>query len=77
MNKYCNIISYPCKQTTESEDYYIVGRTHRGGRFYSEDMSYTEALKLIKTYYSIVDYFGGGVVELVKADQIQLKYNVD
>lgn len=52
------------------ENYYIVGRTFKGGRYYSENMTCENALAEIPKYVSVIDYFGGGTVELVKNESV-------
>lgn len=45
--------------------YYVIGRALCGGRFYSENVKdYDEAMILFDKYSAVVDYFGGGIVEL-------------
>lgn len=53
-----------------TENYYIVGRTFKGGRYYSENMTYENAVIEMSKYVSVVDYFGGGVVELVQNESV-------
>ena len=50
--------------------YYIVGRTFKGGRYYSENMADENALAEMPKYIGVVDYFGGGVVELVENESV-------
>lgn len=44
--------------------YFIVGRTLSGARFYSEDIEWEDTVDTFKDYKGMVNYFGGGVVEL-------------
>lgn len=45
-------------------DYFIIARTSTGARFYSENFGKDSISKYIKDYKSMVNYFGGGTVEL-------------
>ena len=45
--------------------FFVVGRTNTGGRYYSETVKdYDYAYHLYCLYSDLVDYFGGGIVEL-------------
>ena len=44
--------------------YYIIGRSLTGGRYYSEKLTYEDALAEMPKYIAVVNYFGGGVVDL-------------
>lgn len=44
--------------------YHIIGRTNTGSRHYSETLSLSKALDQFPLYCGVVDYFGGGTVEL-------------
>ena len=46
----------------------IVGRCNCGSRHFSEYMTYEQALAAMPKYVSVVEYFGGGVVELFDYD---------
>ena len=70
--KYCNDIVYN-KQIhgwvvdtcPNFPTYFIVGRGRTGCRFYSENMDYEDALSTMPKYIGTIEYFGGGVVELI------------
>lgn len=68
--KYANSIYYNAKYpylTTiaDAPVFSIVGRCHKGSRHYSENMNYEKALATMPKYVSVVEYFGGGTVELI------------
>lgn len=45
--------------------FFVVGRTNKGGRFYSETVdSYERAYNIFKSYKDMVAYFGGGEVQI-------------
>lgn len=45
--------------------FFVVGRTHTGGRFYSETVnSYNEVYHIFKLYKDMIAYFGGGEVQI-------------
>lgn len=71
MSKYMNIISYKpatvLADTAEKSLYFIVGRCLSGSRHYSENMCFPEVVKVIDKYRSVVDYFGGGTVDVYRA----------
>lgn len=60
------ISSYQQQYIVEMDDtqYYIIGRTNTGSRHYSETLTLGNALDLFPKYCGVVDYFGGGTVEL-------------
>lgn len=45
--------------------YYVNARTILGARFYSEPLILSEAFERFDEYKGMVDYFGGGSVELI------------
>lgn len=50
--------------------FFVIGRATCGGRFYSETTeNYREAYQLFSSYKSVVEYFGGGEVELVAVSE--------
>ena len=69
-NSYPETSTYTWTANPNIENCYIVGRTFKGGRYYSENMTFENALAEIAKYVSVVDYFGGGTVELVKNESI-------
>ena len=54
--------------------FYVIGRCSKGSRHYSKGMSYEDALAIMPKYISVVDYFGGGTVDLVNWDGVVLKH---
>lgn len=70
MVKYINV---PFNSTSlaialdEMDSYTIVGRCLSGSRHYSETLSWGEVEKEFNKYVAVVDYFGGGVVEVYSA----------
>ena len=57
-------------------NYTVVGRCLSGSRHYSENMTYEEALAAMPKYVSVVEYFGGGTVDLWENDNRILKTKV-
>jgi len=56
-----------------SKDYnwwFVVGHTINGGRFYSESFTnYSSAQHCYNEFKTLVDYFGGGYVELLNISE--------
>lgn len=73
MTKYTNAISYnPASLTVtlkkmKNSVYYIVGRCISGSRHYSESLTWDEVEKEFGKYVGVVDYFGGGIVDVYTA----------
>lgn len=76
--KYNNTISYqPLKiENPNEKNYFIRGICTCGGRHYSENMCYEDALAAMPKYVGVVEHFGGGVVELVEDEDKVLKYKI-
>ena len=74
--KYNNNISYHFVSKTfpDIPQFCIIGRCTCGSRHYSENMTYERALSMMPKYIGVVEYFGGGTVELVDNNGIVLKY---
>lgn len=71
-----NVINFYRLDINPNEvDYYIIGRTNAGGRYYSENMCYEDAIASMPKYAGMVQYFGGGTVELVRGETI-LKHKI-
>ena len=76
MAKYDNTITYnPSSCAIEikfdiCEDYYIAGVCLRGSRHYSEHMTYDKATREFPKYVSVVEYFGGGEVQLFRGEKL-------
>lgn len=50
--------------------YFVTAHTINGGRFYSETFSSSiEAMPIYNDYKNMVDFFGGGYVELFRIDE--------
>ena len=50
--------------------FFVIGRATCGGRFYSETTeNYKESYQLFSSYKNVVEYFGGGEVELVAVSE--------
>lgn len=49
----------------EDTDYFVVGRCTTGSRHYSESLTLSAAFEMFETYKGLVEYFGGGTVELI------------
>lgn len=68
MAKYTNVVSYnPTSLAVTLEEmntYNIVGRCISGSRHYSEPLTWGEVEEEFDKYVAVVDYFGGGVVEV-------------
>lgn len=66
--KYANTISYHPNLVTSflsDENYYIiVGKCLSGSRHYSEALNWNEVGEEFDKYIAVVDYFGGGIVEV-------------
>lgn len=53
----------------DSTKFFVVGRCTTGSRHYSELIfSFSESLEKFNLYKDLVDYFGGGTVELWAVD---------
>lgn len=48
----------------EKEEYFVAGLELAGGRHYSPSVPWEEACKLYDEYIAMINYFGGGIVEL-------------
>ena len=71
MAKYENVISYIPDSLTVAwgkTKYFIVGRCLSGSRHYSESVFWDEITELFDKYTAVVDYFGGGIVEVYCED---------
>ena len=71
MAKYENIVSYiPSSLAVawKESKYFIVGRCLSGSRHYSESVFWDEIIELLDKYVAVVDYFGGGIVEIYRED---------
>lgn len=69
MGKYVNVVSYnPTTTLTDTSEpmYFIVGRCLNGSRHYSENMCFSKVVKNVDKYRSVVDYFGGGTVDVYR-----------
>lgn len=67
MVKYANLISYdPITLTAEWEEpgYVIIGRCACGSRHYSETIPFEKVADMVDKYCGVVEYFGGGIVEV-------------
>lgn len=49
----------------DTTEYFVIGRCTTGSRHYSESLLLGDALNMFDVYCGLVDYFGGGVVDLV------------
>lgn len=49
----------------EDTEYFVVGRCITGSRHYSESLTLGVAFEMFETYKGLVEYFGGGTIELV------------
>lgn len=70
MGKYVNVVSYnptTLVDVAEESMYFIVGRCLNGSRHYSENMCFSEIVCAIDKYRAVVDYFGGGTVDVYRA----------
>ena len=77
--KYNNVISYQIRKHSENpntKNFYIAGICNSGSRHYSEDMTYEDALAVMPKYSGIVEYFGGGIVELIEKPYKCLKIKI-
>lgn len=65
--KYTNTITYKSIHALNPNLplFFIVGRCTCGSRHYSEMLTYEKALSIMPKYIGVVDYFGGGTIELV------------
>lgn len=45
-------------------EYFVIGRTLKGGRHISPTVNWKTAIEIYKDYIDIVEYFGGGTVTL-------------
>ena len=58
-------------ETMETRYYFVSCHTINGARFYSEPFEGSfDALETFEDYKGLCDYFGGGVVELFRIDDI-------
>ena len=64
MMKYNNQIAYNPFAVADARKYFIAGRCLSGSRHYSEYMTWNQALKEFGKYIAVVNYFGGGTVEI-------------
>lgn len=75
--KYNNSIYYKTKSQycsiADAPVFSIVGRCNCGSRHYSEYMNYETALINMPKYIGVVEYFGGGTVELLDFNGNTLK----
>lgn len=55
----------PEYHTLTTHDYFVRGLCLKGSRHYSATLNWDEALKVFEEYKDIVNYYGGGYVELV------------
>ena len=64
--KYNNVVEYnPINlEIEEKPKYFIVGRCLSGSRHYSESICFCDLFEMINKYIAVVDYFGGGTVEV-------------
>lgn len=60
----CAAVSFPILEM-DYTSYHVIGRTTTGARFYSEKLGLADAFKYYEDYKGLVDYFGGGEVELI------------
>lgn len=56
--------SFPVIEMNDTE-YFVVGRCTSGSRHYSESLTLSNASDIFDKYKALVDYFGGGTVELI------------
>ena len=72
MTKYANVISYSPTSLAvifnEMNGYYIVGRCLSGSRHYSELLTWDEVETEFDKYVAVVNYFGGGTVEVYTSE---------
>ena len=71
MGKYMNVVSYnPTSMifAINQDKYVIVGRCLSGSRHYSEPLTWDEVEKEFDKYVAVVDYFGGGIVEIYNGE---------
>ena len=69
--KYNNVIEYnPTNLAValKEPEYFIIGRCLSGSRHYSEALKFYDLFEMVKKYIGVVDYFGGGTVEVYKED---------
>ena len=66
--KYNNQIAYKPFVVADTRKYFIAGRCLSGSRHYSEYMTWNKALKEFSKYVAVVNYFGGGTVEIYSED---------
>jgi hypothetical protein len=48
--------------------YFVIGRCLSGSRHYSESVFWDDIAELFDKYVAVVDYFGGGIVEVYCED---------
>lgn len=54
----------------DGTDFFVIGRCTSGSRHYSEDLSSLDkAFEMFDIYADLVNYFGGGTVELWATDR--------
>lgn len=61
--------------TKDFDEYFVVGRTLNGGRFYSENVDWETAVEYYRDYKNIVHYFGGGDVVVYKEQLNEFGYD--
>jgi len=70
--KYANVVSYNPTSLASVfvplNKYFIVGRCLSGSRHYSESFTWEEAMSEFDKYVAVVNYFGGGIVEVYNDD---------
>ena len=52
----------------DGTDFFVIGRCTSGSRHYSEYLPLGKAFEMFNVYADLVDYFGGGTVELWATD---------
>ena len=61
------VVEYNPTLVAAKNEYFIIGRCLSGSRHYSENMCFSKIMDVIDKYRAVVDYFGGGTVEVYRA----------